>query len=622
MSVPVPRGRLPFIGHLKRLLEYKSQSQLFYDSCHEECGPIYRIKLLKQDFVVTCNPEHAKRIFMGQGNFPFRNELPFWKRVYDSRGWPAGIPWATGDQWVRQRRVLNSTVLQLAASRSHAPDIAVAVDHFMAAIGDATDPASGQCQADVKDLMGLTMLEIILRVVLGVDARIATAAPAKGPTEFIHAVEEMFAMTRECDNSLWRLVGRTPPSFGRLATAWDRMINWPSALIAPILEASTFADDGTAQLPSSVTVPGGLLSDDPAPQHVQLLDGKRSLLKRLLEDGLSREEVTHVAVQSIAASVDTTGQTFEFLISNLAAHPKAQDAVAEEVGALVAKADPPAAEGLPLSTSFGNRPLSEDGARALPFSMATVRESMRITPTIGVHLRTLVEAVDLGDGVHLPKGQLVLINSARLGWTGWADDARTFRPERHLEKRASRRAAGTHSSEGAAPTAHDTTAGPASGEPATVDGAGSAALADPTTSSQTASVSRCPFTGKTATRPQAPAPSPHPYSTVPFGHGPRKCAGAGLAQLALQIATAALCSRFVVLRNPAVQIPIVERSLNRFAEPITPHLTFHPRNSCVSAVSHAVSMSTTNGSANGASTRSSSTGADLTTEQLRSARAV
>jgi cytochrome P450 len=70
--------------------------------------------------------------------------------------------------------------------------------------------------------------------------------------------------------------------------------------------------------------------------------------------------------------------------------------------------------------------------------------------------------------------------------------------------------------------------------------------------------------------------SQHPFAAIPFGHGARKCAGAGFAQLDVHLATICLVKKFKFSYSGA-PLDIVEQSLLRPTREMTSDFCIAPR---------------------------------------------
>merc|ERR1712000_685925 len=134
--------------------------------------------------------------------------------------------------------------------------------------------------------------------------------------------------------------------------------------------------------------------------------------------GITNREAMFLGVESTIAAIDTTAQTTEFFVSNVAYAPKIQEELRNEIdskckeGKSYIKKKDAATEEFTVA-DFDHKSYDEDRK----FLRACVRESMRITPTIGYHSRKLTRDISYtdenGTEIFLPAGLQILINYAR-----------------------------------------------------------------------------------------------------------------------------------------------------------------------------------------------------------------
>jgi cytochrome P450 len=148
------------------------------------------------------------------------------------------------------------------------------------------------------------------------------------------------------------------------------------------------------------------------------------LLVRLLratdEDGqrMSRTQLRDEVITMFLAGHETTALAVTFAWHHLATHPALAARIREEVEQVL-----------------GDRPGTADDVRALPFTEAVVKETMRLTPPAWIIGRQVVEELELGGHV-LPVGSTVIMpqwvvhRDAR-----WYDAPLSFDPDRWLDGR-------------------------------------------------------------------------------------------------------------------------------------------------------------------------------------------
>jgi cytochrome P450 len=428
--------------------------------------------------VLTNDPDDAKVVMTGQGPFPYRTDVWVWDRIFQQRGWPIGIPWADGEQWKVYRKVLNKTLFQLGTSFKYANQVLPKANRLVLAIQNHTDPNTNVCKVELKKLYGLFALEAVVRVVTGsnLDVLLEDQLP-QDAIDFVKSVEEMFAKTRDAEhNPLSRFMDSK--QYRECRDCWDTMWKYASKLVNDSLDP--------------------YLISKAWPEHLSDEHTILPLLSQQMASGeISKDELISIAVQAIAAAVDTTSQTLEYLMYNLGRSAEFQEDLHQEV-----------------SKTFPDKDIiSEITAEQydrLYLTKAALKESMRLTPTIGMHVRRLKSDALLGDSFHVPAGDYVMINYLAMTQNeSIFENARNFNPRRFLRS-------------------------------------------DENQSSQ------------------------HPFAAIPFGHGARKCAGAGFAQLDVHLATICLVKKFKFSYSGA-PLDIVEQSLLRPTREMTSDFCIAPR---------------------------------------------
>jgi cytochrome P450 len=328
-------------------------------------------------------------------------------------------------------------------------------------------------------------------VVVGVDFPACTVPLSKEAVAFQQAIEIMFKESSVVENAPLHITFGTK-RYQALKTAWELMYHYPEKTLQPVLDY--YKEHG--ELP--VETEGTVLPH---------------LIEQYEQEELSMDEVLGIGVQAIAAAVDTTSQTTEYLLYNLARNQDVQDELLSTI---------------PMND--GPFDISREDYESQKYLFATLKESMRLTPTIGAHARTLVKDADLGDYL-VKEGTMVLINYlAMTKDPSIFPEPHLFLPERFLKE------------------------------------------ANPATAA--AASHGCPF--KAQAIEDGKAVMNDPYAAIPFGHGGRKCVGAGFAAMDVHLAVMALLRKFKV-EYDGPDLVQREDSLLRPVEPISPHFRFVAR---------------------------------------------
>lgn len=446
-----------------------------------------------KEIVVTSNPAHAKEILMNQGTHVFRTPMNSWKEIFDSNEWPHGIPFSHGQDWKRRRKVLGQTLLMAKNAKDFIPVVLPAANNFVDCVEGHVDE-NGRLVEDVsvRTLAGMFALEAVMKVVVGVDFPACTVPISNEAIAFQQAVEIMFRESSVVENAPLHITFQTK-RYQALKNAWELMYHYPEKTLQPVLQHYEVHGELPAETEGTVL----------------------PLLIEQYEQGeLSMDEVLGIGVQAIAAAVDTTSQTTEYLLYNLAHNQDVQEQLLSTI---------------PMND--GPLDISREEYDSQKYLFATLKESMRLTPTIGAHARTLVKDADLGD-YRVKEGTLVLINYLAMTQDSTLfPEPHLFLPERFLK-------------EASTATVNDKANG------------------------------CCPFKAKALESGKAVVNDP--YAAVPFGHGGRKCVGAGFAAMDIHLSLMALLRRFKVFYD-GPELVQREDSLLRPVEPISPHFRFVAR---------------------------------------------
>jgi cytochrome P450 len=172
-----------------------------------------------------------------------------------------------------------------------------------------------------------------------------------------------------------------------------------------------------------------LVADLVARRRAEPGAARADLLSLLLDtrdehgDALSDAEVRDEVVTLLLAGHETTAALLAWTVHLLARHADVHARAAAEVAALV---DRPGAADLP-----SGRPLGAAALDRLPFTRAVVAEALRLYPPSYAITRQATEAVDLGGGVRIDAGDVVVVSPWVLHRDGrWWVQPRRFAPER------------------------------------------------------------------------------------------------------------------------------------------------------------------------------------------------
>ena len=142
-----------------------------------------------------------------------------------------------------------------------------------------------------------------------------------------------------------------------------------------------------------------------------------TVLERLLKrNGRDSNVPIVMAVDSMVAGVDTTGNAASILLYDLASNPDKQEKLHQEIVKVTGKTGQ----------------MTEASLTELRYLKACIAESLRLNPIVHITSRTSQEDMVLG-GYKIPKGSFVVRNNAvTTRDTSYFDNPEKFLPERWI----------------------------------------------------------------------------------------------------------------------------------------------------------------------------------------------
>ncbi|KAH7336792.1 bifunctional P-450:NADPH-P450 reductase [Rhizoctonia solani] len=153
---------------------------------------------------------------------------------------------------------------------------------------------------------------------------------------------------------------------------------------------------------------------------------KKDLLNAMLNgrdpqtgEGLSDQNIQYQMLTFLIAGHETTSGMLSFAMMHILKHPKVYAKIRQEV-----------------DTVLGKDRIKFEQLNKLTYISAVLKETLRVTPSIGEFIVTCDEDQVIGDGKYLiKKGVVVVVMAHTIGRDPavWGDDAEEFKPERMLD---------------------------------------------------------------------------------------------------------------------------------------------------------------------------------------------
>ncbi|NXU81399.1 CP27A protein, partial [Oreotrochilus melanogaster] len=306
-------------------------------------GPIWKSTFGHYENINIGSPVVLEQLLRQEGKYPMRSDMALWKEHRDTRRLPYGPFTEEGERWYRLRQVLNKRLLK--------PSEAVL---YADAIGEVVP--SGVLVGDVANLLYRFALEGISYILF--ETRIGCLkqqVPAE-TQRFIDSINLMFK------NSIFATV--LPRWSRKVLPFWDRYLDSWDTIFA---FGKTLIDRKMKELEGQV-------------ERGKEVSGYLSYL--LASGRLSLDEVYGSVAELLLAGVDTTSNTLSWALYHLSRDPGIQEALYQELKAVVPADRFPAAEDIPK----------------MPMLRAVIKETLRVYPVVPTNARVFYEKdIVIGD---------------------------------------------------------------------------------------------------------------------------------------------------------------------------------------------------------------------------------
>ncbi|XP_066267336.1 probable cytochrome P450 49a1 [Branchiostoma lanceolatum] len=400
-EIPGPKG-LPLIG---TALEYTPLGRFpvktnLRDSFRERTrtyGIIYREKLGPMDLVVISDPKEIEKVFRNEGRYPERLPLMSMKIYRELKKLPAGVANLNGEEWQRVRSSVQKDLMRpktVGAYASLQDDVTRDLIDVIRALTEKEE-SGGQIH-NFTSYVYRWALESISVVVL--DKRLGCLTledlePGSDAQMMIDGVNDFFDAFGKLEMSavgLYKYI--STPTWRKFEKAVDQ---WHTVAAKLLKEKLTKGKTEDGKLTESNT------------------DFLQSLLSR---NDVTFEEAMLMAVDLLAAGIDTTGNTLMFNLFWLAKNPEAQEKLYQEIMEVV-----PA--GQPVDDKMLNK---------MHYLRAVVKETFRLYPTVPNNVRTLDRDIVLSGYVVPAKTMIFMAHDVISSLPEYYPEPEVFKPERWL----------------------------------------------------------------------------------------------------------------------------------------------------------------------------------------------
>ncbi|XP_011686055.1 PREDICTED: cytochrome P450 CYP12A2-like [Wasmannia auropunctata] len=376
-DIPGPKA-LPLLGNWFRFLPYigkyaREDVSTQLRMLRDEYGDIVKLDKIgfRRPTILLFSPELCKKMYRVEGKWPVRitmETLHYYRKnrehIYNGQ---YGITTSQGKAWQDIRSKVNQFMLQPRIIKVHVEQISEIASDFVERMRALRDPETLELPSDFNNELLKWALESICSTAM--DCRLGCLKPNlaadSDPQIMINGLREMFdtIYRMEMQTSLWKIYNT--PNLKKLFRVLDTVYEIANKHVERAKTKYETMDNSTNQR-------------------------DHRILEKLLR--IDKHTAQIVALDSLMAGVDTTGNVFGGLLYYIANNPEKQEKLREEVMSV-----------LPDKTSRVT-PKILDQTR---YAKACIKESLRFFSITLVVLRTMQTDVCIG-GYRIPAGFNVL----------------------------------------------------------------------------------------------------------------------------------------------------------------------------------------------------------------------
>ncbi|XP_078388340.1 cholesterol side-chain cleavage enzyme, mitochondrial-like [Cetorhinus maximus] len=354
-------------------------------------GPIYRERIGHLNSVNIINPEDAATLFKSEGLFPERMKVWPWMAYRDHRKEKYGVLLKSGEEWRRERLILNKALISPQIIQKFVPLLNEVVLDFVSTVyKQIEDSGRGNWTADLSNDLFKFALESVCHVLYGERLGLLQGHHNPESQKFIDSVTLMFKSTSP--------MLYIPPGLLRSIKSkiWqDHVVAWDTIFA----HANTCIQKTYRQF------------------HLRSKNDKGYsgvLTDLLLQGMLPLDDIKASITELMAGGVDTTSVTLLWTMYELAKNPNVQENLRSEIIEANQKT-----EGDPLQM-----------LKSVPLLRAALKETLRLHP-VAVTLQRYTNEDTVLQNYRIPVGTLVQVGLYAMG----RNSEIFFKPERYNPER-------------------------------------------------------------------------------------------------------------------------------------------------------------------------------------------
>ncbi|XP_071079602.1 1,25-dihydroxyvitamin D(3) 24-hydroxylase, mitochondrial-like [Haliotis cracherodii] len=389
-DMPHKKG-YPIINHMPEYIRRPGKAHEIISSRHQELGPIFREKNGVYDSVFMTDVEALGDFLRQEGKYPMRPKIQVWDQYRKDSGEADGVLTADGQEWQRMRSVVDKPMMKIKTVESYADSFNIVAAEFLDRLASIRGPDGVVENIDVE--LFNWSLESICTLLYNKRMGCLTDNRSPDSEQFVKAVRSMLETTIEIAVfPPWLAKIIRPSKYREFTHSWDTIFR----------VARQCVDEAMVKLKSKTV-------DQEEVGFLEYL---------LLKDTISTKEIYANVTELNTGAVDTTSNTIQFILYEIAKNPDVQKKLREELELSVPHVEMPTPAHL----------------RSMPYLKAVIKETLRLYP-VGSFVGRVVPDDIVVMGYQVPKGKMIassLYVTGRL--PSMYDDPLTFRPERWMRE--------------------------------------------------------------------------------------------------------------------------------------------------------------------------------------------
>ena len=384
-----------------------------------EYGPLYGMSILGDDELVICDPNLYDTILRREGKYPIGGAesattfVEYYKETNNTMGMKS---MSRGAEWKEWRGPIEKDMV--AEWKDYLPDIAMTANKISKVAGYEVTESKN---IEFVDFISRSAFDLFSCVMYGASPLTVDSTVAKeDDIEFVQVTQKAFDLTGQLlSNPLEKVFGGDIYKDFKVNMdqtfkfGYDKTGRYIEQVNNEKKNEQVVVEDGNEEASSSSSSSKCPVSA--VKKHVPFVE-------RLMNRGkLSIEDIQSSSGPLLMAGVDTTAYVMSWLFLNLALNPDKQTKLAAELKEVL----------------NGDDLTMVDQMNSLPYLMACIRESHRLTPPTPLSAKKLNDDIDVviddNKAYHVKAGQRISLNLRAFPMDPhYVDNPTSYQPERFL----------------------------------------------------------------------------------------------------------------------------------------------------------------------------------------------